>query len=392
MKIGIFGGSFNPFHKGHLEIIKNTHKIYKFDKLYVIPTFSTPNKTFLIEKVDAKHRYKMIKKAIKKEKLNYVKVSKIEIKEKMSSYTFNTLKQLQRKHMNDKLYLIIGEDNYQTFDSWYKSSQILDIVENVLVYRRDNKSNIARNENPKFVDLENIIYRVSSTKILSELLINMIPPETLKYIVKHRLYLKSIAYYNLSIERFNHSLSVANYSKRLAKKYLFFRQHDAYYAGLLHDFLKEMTDIYQLNYFNRFGDNYFPPLPALHGYNAVLWLKNEYGLKNKYIFSGIKNHTIPSMNMSKFDKIIFVADKISADRNYPKVKFYRKKVWEDLDLTFKSLLIDQVEILKKKKIKMDEQTKESYEKYLEKEKKANKKEKKKQKKYEKIFKRINEQI
>ncbi|RTZ68853.1 MAG: nicotinate (nicotinamide) nucleotide adenylyltransferase [Tenericutes bacterium] len=106
MNIGIFGGSFNPIHKGHLAIAKEAIKELNLDKLFFVPNFKSPFKTS-IKYADPEHRVAMIDLV----KPNKSEVSKFEINRKGISYTFETVDYFKQKFPDDNLYLIIGSDN-----------------------------------------------------------------------------------------------------------------------------------------------------------------------------------------------------------------------------------------------------------------------------------------
>ena len=143
MNIAIFGGSFDPPHIGHQTIIKKVLKKLDIDLLIVVPAYLNPLKikSFL----DAKTRFKLLKKLLsKKEK---VKVSSFEIKRERAVYSIETIKYMKEKYKPEKIYLIIGADNYKSFHLWDSYKEIEKLVTLVVVTRdgiKHNKEDIKR--------------------------------------------------------------------------------------------------------------------------------------------------------------------------------------------------------------------------------------------------------
>ncbi len=361
MKIGIFGGSFDPIHIGHIQVAKKIKDKFRLDKIIFIPTFKTPQKEFTIENIDAKVRLKMIKLALKEYGFKNLEVSDIEIKRKGTSYTFDTLIQLKKKYPNDQLYLLMGSDRYLTFDSWYKYEKIKEMVE-IIVYHR-NGYELKDNKNILYLDGED--YDFSSKQIKENLELNKLPKSVLKYIAKNNLYLKEMVFYKLKDKRFEHSISVATHAKMLAQKNKIHKWKDAYIAGITHDMFKYYDIEWQKSYIiGHLELEHMPPDQALHGYTASVWLEKEYGLKNKKIINAIRYHTTANGNMSKFDKVLYVADKISSDRKDDATRITRKLAYQNLDLTFNRILRSTINKLERKNIKLDKDTLEAQQKYL----------------------------
>ncbi len=82
MKIGIFGGTFDPIHNGHIELIKNVKQNLDLDLVYFVPSYKTPDKLFKVELISPKHRYEMVKRTVNSLKLPWLKISDYEYKQK----------------------------------------------------------------------------------------------------------------------------------------------------------------------------------------------------------------------------------------------------------------------------------------------------------------------
>ncbi|AKL98380.1 bis(5'-nucleosyl)-tetraphosphatase (symmetrical) YqeK [Endomicrobium proavitum] len=159
--------------------------------------------------------------------------------------------------------------------------------------------------------------------------------EIFKYLSEH-----------LSPKRFEHSFAVSKLAVELAAKNGE-NIYSAQTAGLLHDCAKFMQGKDFLGFFkNRTKPKYFNEIKKyapelLHGNAAAFIAKEKFAVKNKDILSAIANHTFGRENMSKLEKIIFIADSVSEDRKYKNASKIRALAKKDLDKAF-------VEVLKHK--------------------------------------------
>ena len=145
---------------------------------------------------------------------------------------------------------------------------------------------------------------------------------------------KSIIRDLLDDYRYNHSLCVADEAKRLA--ILYSEDADnAYLAVLLQDITKNFTIAEHLNIFSKFdiilSDVEKISVPIWHGISASAYVKHTLGINDEKIISAIRYHTTAKSNMSLFEKLIYLADYTSADRNYPDVGVMRSLVNESIE-------------------------------------------------------------
>lgn len=117
MKTGIFGGAFDPIHKGHIYMAQKAMEEYSLDRILLVPSGHSPNK---IENAMTafSHRYNMCKLA--SEAVPGIEVSDIEIKDESTSYTYVTLQKLKALYPEDELYFIMGGDSLDYFELWMK--------------------------------------------------------------------------------------------------------------------------------------------------------------------------------------------------------------------------------------------------------------------------------
>lgn len=138
-KIGIFGGSFNPIHLGHLITVEEVREKLKLDKVLFVPTFLPPHKQKLI---DYHHRWTMVNLAIKNNP--YFEISDIEKKIKGKSFTIETLRLLAQKYPKTQLYLIIGADEFLLLDTWHEPDKLTQYATLVVMLRPQQKLDINR--------------------------------------------------------------------------------------------------------------------------------------------------------------------------------------------------------------------------------------------------------
>lgn len=189
MAIGLYGGSFDPIHFGHLITTQSVLEKRKLEQIIFMPSHISPLKQ------DAKpiadfHRLEMVKLAI--ESMPQFSVSDIEIQKGNVSYTIDTLREIKKAHA--EIELIIGFDNLCVFDKWYKPEGIFELAK-VVVMKRDvdslpNRKNIYFDK-AIFVDTPTI--EISSTdirnRVKNDLPIDYLVPHKVKeYISQNRLY------------------------------------------------------------------------------------------------------------------------------------------------------------------------------------------------------------
>ena len=190
MKIGIFGGSFNPPHKMHLDIALNLINKNYLDKVIYIPTGDSYNKKGLI---NFKDRYKMVELMISD--YSNLLISSVGNNENYK-YTYQTLDYFKSIYRNDELYFICGTDNLNEFDTWKEYEYILENYKLLVIKRNDDDIDSILNKYNNY--LENIIISnvepnlLSSTSIRKNINKNEVKKyldeKVYKYIVDNELY------------------------------------------------------------------------------------------------------------------------------------------------------------------------------------------------------------
>ena len=123
-RLGVFGGTFNPIHLGHLNLVRCVARELKLDKVLLIPTFIPPHKQ-ASELADGFHRLEMCRLAAAEDR--FIEVSDLELKRGGASYTYLTLEELHRAAPDRQLFLIVGGDMLRTFHQWKNWKSILEL-------------------------------------------------------------------------------------------------------------------------------------------------------------------------------------------------------------------------------------------------------------------------
>lgn len=187
MRIGIYGGSFNPIHNGHINIVKYILDKLQLDRIIIIPVGKASHRNDKM--VSAKLRLEMCKKAF--EDMEKIVVSDIEIKSSKLSYTVDTLKKIIAFYGgHNEFYEILGEDSANYFTSWKQYEKILELSKVIVFRRKGYKGEI---EHKNVIYLDTPLYDVSSTMIRkkvknNENISDLVPKGVLELIIKEKLY------------------------------------------------------------------------------------------------------------------------------------------------------------------------------------------------------------
>ena len=199
MKIGIYGGTFDPPHNGHINICKMFLTQCALDKLYVVPTLNPPHKS-VKSNVSSNDRFNMAYLAFSNIS-DKIEISDIEMKRQGKSYTSDTIKYF--KHSDNEIYLLCGTDMFLTLDLWHEASYIFE--NSVIVFaRRENDENITKQiqekinkykkeYNANIIMLNCNVLEISSTEIRKNIIFEnnaniFLPMNVFNYIIEKNLY------------------------------------------------------------------------------------------------------------------------------------------------------------------------------------------------------------
>ena len=191
MRIGIYGGSFNPIHKGHTELAASIVQQGLVDELWLLVSPLNPLKSGEVSDIaEYGHRLRMAQLAT--EGIEGVKVSDFERHLPVPSYTVTTLGELRKAYPEHEFTLVIGADNWEQFPRWYRADEIIEKYR-VLIYRRPG-CEIEETSLPASVHVvDTPLFDISSTQIRTSIadgmpLTKWVDRKVLTYIKRHHLY------------------------------------------------------------------------------------------------------------------------------------------------------------------------------------------------------------
>lgn len=204
-RIGVFGGTFNPVHKGHEISAVGFYNKFALDKLLIIPANIPPHKQ-AYGGVSAQNRFEMCEICFDRYKSDYnIEVSDIEIKKEGVSYTVDTLKTLREIYPNDsyQIYFLVGSDMFLYLEQWRRYKELLEMCVFTVAFRQNNNADMSEvmklrddlvGQGYKIELLENTAVEISSTELREKIkrggfdLREYLSPEILNYIKERNIY------------------------------------------------------------------------------------------------------------------------------------------------------------------------------------------------------------
>ena len=202
-KIGVFGGTFNPVHRGHEITALEFYDKFSLDKLLIMPSNIPPHKKNETE-VSPKNRLEMCELCFGKHRGRDIQVSDIEIKKEGVSYSFETLAALKEIYPGDLIYFLVGSDMFLSIECWHRYEELLEMCVFAVAFRRSGETE--RGEVAKLREtltkrgyeielLENAAFEISSTKLREKIknrdfegIGEYISPEVSDYIKEKKIY------------------------------------------------------------------------------------------------------------------------------------------------------------------------------------------------------------
>jgi nicotinate-nucleotide adenylyltransferase len=199
-QIGLYGGSFDPVHNGHLQVAANVMDVLDLDRFFFIPASFAPHKQD-VKQADIHQRLDMLQCAVKE--MDKVEISMCEIERGGVSYTVETIRYFRTKFPKAKLYFLIGSDSLHHFDSWFQVDELMRLCCVTIFSRKGYNSirslvdqmnfDVSMKEQLLQQHLNISIDEVSSTRIRDAIrsnlpIHNMVHPCVNKYIVDNSVY------------------------------------------------------------------------------------------------------------------------------------------------------------------------------------------------------------
>lgn len=355
-RIGIFGGSFNPPHLGHVQGAVSAAKALNLDRTVMIPASVAPHKELPEGSPAPAQRLEMLRLAT--QAYPQLEVSDLELRRSGLSYSYQTVEQLRAEHPQAELFLIVGMDMFLSFHEWKNWQQILKQVTLAVLYREEKRDRQRISEQKQYLEsqggkilvLDNPVLDISSTDLRRMLVFRCAAPflneAVLQYIRDNRLYYTDRDFRNLPMEklepvvtallnpnRVRHVLGVRDTAEALARRWGA-DVTDAGRAGLLHDVTKALDGPLQLTLCREYGtmlDEFSSENPkTLHALTGALVAERIFG-ENPAVVQAICSHTTGRANMNVLEKIVYVADYMEPNRDFPGVEKLRELAFSDLD-------------------------------------------------------------
>jgi len=360
VKIGIYGGTFNPVHTGHIHAAKQAAEILGLDKLILIPDRIAPHKEIPSGSPTPEQRLEMLRLAVAGEE--GIEVSDIELKREGKSFTYLTVEALAEEYPEAQLYLLMGTDMFLSFHTWKNPERITAKATLAVMYRGEKgeqtKINACRDwmedQGVRVALVKNETIPISSTQLRRLIAFDcagqFLPGGVEGYIRAHRLYDSGADWKNLPMEelepivirllnpnRVAHVLGCRDTAVELAKHWGA-DVTDAARAGILHDITKALDGPLQLTLCEAYGkilSDFSRKYPkTLHALTGSLVAERVFG-ENEAVVSAICHHTTGKADMNLLEKIIYVADYMEPCRSFPGVENLRKLAYEDIDAALK---------------------------------------------------------
>ena len=354
-RIGIYGGTFNPPHVGHIRAANYAISALSLERLLVVPSCISPHKQIPEDSPTPEQRMQMLQLCFAE--TPFVQVSDIELRRGGSSYTFETVLQLKKQYPDAELVLFMGTDMFLSFHTWRNPEIILKNASLGVFYRgqRDEVYSIAQQkarleqQGAKVYLIENPVTEISSTDLRRMLTFAcadaFLDPKVSKYIKANGLYgtekslknlpeaeLERMVVSLLKPSRVAHVLGCRDTAAQLAHKWGA-DETDARRAALLHDITKALDGPLQLTLCQAYGimlDNFSKENPkVLHALTGSLVAQRIFG-ENEAVVAAICSHTTGKANMNTLEKIIYVADYMEPNRDFPGVEGLRTIAYTNL--------------------------------------------------------------
>ena len=385
-RIGIYGGTFNPPHTGHIQAARQALALLKLDRLLLIPDRIAPHKQIPAHSPTPEQRLEMLRIALSGDEK--IEVSDIELQREGKSYTWQTIAQLKEIYPEAEFVLLMGTDMFLTLLDWKEPGFIMANATVGVFFRGD------KNEQPRILAqkekleamgakielVENEVTAISSTQLRRLLAFQcadpFLPEGVGDYIRQNGFYDTAADWKHLSMEeleqvvvrlldpgRVAHVLGCRDTAAALAQRWGV-DVTDAARAGLLHDITKALDGPLQLTLcgaygtiLSDFGQRHPKPLHALTG---SLVAERIFG-ENPEVISAIRHHTTGKADMTTLEKIIYVADYMEPCRNVPGVDRLRQLAFSDLDEALKLGLEMTLENLVSRKLEISPESREALE-------------------------------
>lgn len=358
MKIGIFGGSFNPPHLGHMAAAEAAVKELALDRLLIVPACDPPHKQLPAGSATPAQRLAMA--TIMADQLPCAQCWDAEILREGVSYTVDTLEQAVRQWPEAELWLLVGSDMFLSLQTWHRAERVMELA-GICAFDRDtqdSREEFAAQEaylrerfharvkvipNPGVVEISSTQVRAALARGEGQ---KFLPEAVYGYILREKLYGTSADLRRLTIEE----LRCVSYSMVKAKRLAHIRGTEQTAvalarrwgadpermrrAAILHDCTKYLSKEEHIEICRRCGielDELEQSAEKLLHAKSGAGLAAELFGQEEEVCTAIRYHTTGRGDMTLEEKILYLADYIEPCRDFPEVEEMRRLAQCDLD-------------------------------------------------------------
>ncbi len=359
MKIGIYGGTFNPPHLGHMAAAKAAVAALGLDKLLLIPAAIPPHKALPSDTPAPEHRLAMVEKWADGMGAG-AEVSALELEREGKSYTSDTLRAIRQTYPDAELWLLMGTDMFLTLHLWHEPEVILSLA-GICAFGRTEQDGEAlfapqREHLQKDFDAKITtitlpgLVDISSTRLREQLENGgggqYLLPSVYGYILMHRLYgtkadlknldlnqLRACSYSMMRAKRIPHVMGVEEEAVKLAQRWGADPEL-ARRAGILHDCTKYYELPEQLDICEEYGVRLDAleqkAVKLLHSKTGACIARGVFGQPDA-VYDAIFWHTTGKADMTTLEKVLYIADYMEPNRDFDGVERLRHLAYTDLD-------------------------------------------------------------
>lgn len=351
MRIAVYGGSYNPPHRGHIEAARTVVRELRPDLFLIVPANIPPHKALAEDSPTGEQRLALCRLAFAE--IPQAQISDIELRREGKSYTYDTVSQLREEYPGAELCLVIGTDMLLSFAEWYRFRFLLENCTLAVLERTEDDGEALRaaaealraEYGAQIILLSHEPVEVSSELIRERLPLrageDLLSEPVYAEIIRLRLYgakpeltwLREKALDLLDEQRVAHVAGCESEAVSLARHW----GEDpelAAEAAILHDITKRCSRDQQLQLCEKYGimidnserENY----RLLHARTGAAMARDLFGA-DETVCEAIRWHTTGKPDMTQFEKILYLADYIEPTRDFDGVDELRELAYEDLD-------------------------------------------------------------
>lgn len=355
MRLLVFGGSFDPPHRGHIALLSAAAEKIRPDKILVVPAYQAPLKG--APRASSHERLRLLRAGflpfLPARWRRITRIDAGELNSRRRIYAVDTLRRLSRLYPGAELHFAAGSDSAASFGRWKNPRALKSLCSWWAGPRPGSKGKIPSH----FKRLPGRFPDISSTEIRARLAAGrgtaaFLTPPVAAAIEKRGLYgagILSALRRSLSPERFEHTLAVADLAESLARRWGL-DAGKAQQAALLHDCGRSVPVPLMAAY----ARERRLPVPAfddvarhhpllIHAYISADLARRRFGVSDPEVLNAIRRHTLGDRRMTALDRLLYVADAASADRDYPAAASIRALAYRDLEAALRACVLNKIQ-------------------------------------------------